>query len=99
MRIAIAGRVVALTEEISQASTQLHGLVAQAAPRTTALLGVSTEHAGQLLATAGGVQGGYVPRRPSPPCAPPVRYPPAVAKSTATASTPQVIEPPTAPRT
>lgn len=50
---AVAGRVMALTAEITHASTHLQVLVAQAAPRTTALLGISTEHAGQLLTTAG----------------------------------------------
>jgi hypothetical protein len=50
---AVADRIVTLTEEITRASTQLRVLVAQAAPRTMSLLGVSTEHAGQLLVTAG----------------------------------------------
>jgi transposase len=44
---------LALTDEIIQANKHLKVTVARAAPRTTALLGVSTERAGQLLATAG----------------------------------------------
>lgn len=51
--LAVATRVAALTTEITQADKQLKALVAAAAPRTTALLGISTEHAGQLLVTAG----------------------------------------------
>jgi transposase len=50
---AVADRIRALSEEIANADKHLHALVAQAAPRTVALLGVSTEHAGQLLTTAG----------------------------------------------
>ena len=50
---AIATRISDLDEEIGQASQHLAGLVAQPAPRTTALHGVSTQHAGQLLTTAG----------------------------------------------
>jgi transposase len=49
----VAGRILALNTEIRALDTQLTGLVATAAPRTTALLGVSTDHAGQLLVTAG----------------------------------------------
>jgi transposase len=50
---ALADRITALTEEITRATKQLRALVAQAAPRTMGLHGVSAEHAGQLLATAG----------------------------------------------
>lgn len=50
---ALADRIIALTEEITRASKQLRALLAQAAPRTMDLHGVSAEHAGQLLATAG----------------------------------------------
>lgn len=51
--LAVGTRVVALSAEIAQANKQLKALVAEAAPRTTALLGVSTEHAGQFMVTAG----------------------------------------------
>jgi hypothetical protein len=50
----IAVRVAALNTEISALDTQLGELVTAAAPRTLALLGVGTEHAAQLLITAGG---------------------------------------------
>jgi transposase len=50
----IAVRVAALNSEISALDTQLGELVTAAAPRTLALLGVGTEHAAQLLITAGG---------------------------------------------
>jgi hypothetical protein len=50
---AVADRIVTLTEEITRTGTQLRVLVAQAAPRTMGLLGVSVEHAGQLMVTAG----------------------------------------------
>ena len=49
----VAGRILALDTEISALDIQLAELVATAAPGTTALLGVSTDHAGQLLVTAG----------------------------------------------
>jgi transposase len=49
----LARRVRDLDAEIAALDRQLDRLVAQAAPRTTALLGVSTGHAGQLLVTAG----------------------------------------------
>jgi len=48
----LAGRIAGLAEEIAELDRQL-ALVATAAPRTTALLGISTGHAGQLLITAG----------------------------------------------
>ncbi|PPK90177.1 transposase IS116/IS110/IS902 family protein [Kineococcus xinjiangensis] len=50
----IGQRVAALTEEIDVLSAALTRLMRTAAPATMALLGVSTEHAGQLLVTAGG---------------------------------------------
>ena len=50
----IAVRVAALNTEITALDTQLGELVTAAAPRTLALLGVGTEHAAQLLITAGG---------------------------------------------
>jgi len=49
----LAGRIALLTSEITQLDVQLSPLVAAAAPRTTAFLGISTGHAGQLLLTAG----------------------------------------------
>ncbi len=49
----LARRIALLDDEIAELDTQLTPLVATAAPRTTALLGVSTGHAGQLLLTAG----------------------------------------------
>jgi transposase len=50
----IAVRVAALNSEISALDTQLGELVNAASPLTLALLGVGTEHAAQLLITAGG---------------------------------------------
>jgi transposase len=49
----LARRITLLDDEIAELDTQLTPLVAAAAPRTTALLGISTGHAGQLLLTAG----------------------------------------------
>ncbi len=49
----LARRIEHLNREITELDTQLMPLVAATAPRTTALLGVSTGHAGQLLITAG----------------------------------------------
>lgn len=49
----LARRIALLDDEIADLDTQLVPLVATAAPRTTALLGISTGHAGQLLVTAG----------------------------------------------
>jgi transposase len=49
----LARRIALLDEEIVELDAQLTPLVASAAPRTTALLGISTGHAGQLLLTAG----------------------------------------------
>jgi transposase len=49
----LARRIALLDDEITELDTQLAPLVAAAAPRTTALLGISTGHAGQLLLTAG----------------------------------------------
>ena len=50
---AIARRVQALDAEITQADAYLTPLVTTTAPRLTALFGVGTEVAGQLLTTAG----------------------------------------------
>jgi transposase len=49
----VAERVRELDRQIELLDQHLAPLVATAAPRTTSLLGVSTQHAGQLLATAG----------------------------------------------
>ena len=49
----LARRIALLDDEIAELDAQLTPLVATAAPRTTALLGISTGHAGQLLLTAG----------------------------------------------
>ena len=49
----IALRIKTLDEEIAALDRQLERLVRRAAPRTTALLGISTGHAGQLLVSAG----------------------------------------------
>lgn len=49
----LARRIALLDSEITELDGQLTPLVASPAPRTTALLGVSTGHAGQLLLTAG----------------------------------------------
>ena len=50
----IGTRVMNLSDEIATLDTQLRHLVATAAPRTMALFAVSTQHAAQLLVTAGG---------------------------------------------
>jgi transposase len=49
----LARRIALLDDEIAELDAQLRPLVASAAPRTTALPGISTGHAGQLLITAG----------------------------------------------
>jgi len=49
----LARRISLLDDEIAELDKQLTPLVAAAAPRTTALLGISTGHAGQLLVSAG----------------------------------------------
>jgi transposase len=49
----LARRIRLLDEEIAALDRQLGRLVLSAAPRTTALLGISTGHAGQLLVSAG----------------------------------------------
>jgi transposase len=49
----LARRIQTLDEEIAALDKQLERLVRNAAPRTTALLGISTGHAGQLLVSAG----------------------------------------------
>jgi transposase len=49
----LARRIALLDDEISELDAHLAPLVATAAPRTTALLGISTGHASQLLVTAG----------------------------------------------
>src|SRR6266540_7040175 len=49
----LARRIHTLDEEIAALDEQLERLVRSAAPRTTALPGISTGHAGQLLVSAG----------------------------------------------
>jgi transposase len=49
----LARRIALLDAEIAELDVRLKPLVATAAPRTTALLGISTGHAGQLMVTAG----------------------------------------------
>lgn len=49
----LARRIQTLDEEIAALDEQLERLVRSAAPRTTALLGISTGHAGRLLVSAG----------------------------------------------
>jgi transposase len=49
----LARRIAALAAEIVQLDEHLERLVRAAAPRTIALLGIGTQHAGQLLVTAG----------------------------------------------
>ena len=49
----LARRIALLDDEIAELDRQLTPLVATAAPRTMALRGISTGHAGQLLITAG----------------------------------------------
>ncbi len=50
----IGRRVNDLTDEITELDRQLAGLLALAAPHTMALFAISTQHAAQLLITAGG---------------------------------------------
>lgn len=50
----IAVRITSFNTEIADLDKHLKTLVAAAAPRTLALLGVGVEHAAQLLVTAGG---------------------------------------------
>ena len=50
---AVAGRILALEQEIKAADERLGELVPKAAPRTLGLLAIGIEHAGQLLVTAG----------------------------------------------
>jgi transposase len=95
----IAVRAAALNTEITALDTQLGELVTAAAPRTLALLGVGTEHAAQLVITAGGNPNGCDQKRHLPHSARPVRSPPAAARPTATGSTPPVTGKPTAPST
>ncbi len=49
----ISQRIGLLDQEIATLTQQLRPLVRTAAPRTTQLLGISTQHAGQLLVTVG----------------------------------------------
>src|SRR5439155_9263730 len=49
----LARRIRDLDAEIDELDSRLRPLVATAAPHTTALLGVGTQHAAQLLVTAG----------------------------------------------
>jgi transposase len=49
----ISHRIRLLDQEIATLDEQLRPLVRTAAPRTTQLLGISTQHAGQLLVTVG----------------------------------------------
>lgn len=49
----ISYRIGLLDQEIATLDQQLRPLVRTAAPRTTQLLGISTQHAGQLLVTVG----------------------------------------------
>jgi len=50
---AVARRIRMLGDEVHDADRQLRSLTARTAPRTTALLGIGVEIAGQLLVTAG----------------------------------------------
>ena len=47
----LSERIVSLDAEVATFDRHLQSLVAKAAPRTIALLGISTGHAGQLLVT------------------------------------------------
>jgi hypothetical protein len=62
-RYARAVRILALEQEIKRADQRLGELVPKAAPRTSRLLAIGIEHAGQVLVTAGGNLGGSVVRR------------------------------------
>jgi transposase len=50
---AVAGRLLALEQEIKLADQRLGELVPKAAPRTLGLVAIGIQHAGQLLVTAG----------------------------------------------
>ena len=54
---------LALEQEIKLVDQRLGELVPKAAPRTSRLLAIGIEHAGQLLVTAGDNLGGSVVRR------------------------------------
>lgn len=49
----VARRILALNKEIAEIDAQLEALIHRAAPRTTSLLGVGTQHAAELLTTLG----------------------------------------------
>lgn len=49
----VARRILALKKEIGEIDAQLEAAVRRAAPRTTSLFGVGTQHAAQLLTTLG----------------------------------------------
>jgi hypothetical protein len=81
---AVAARVLSLTEEITTADQRLKALLANAAPHTMALLGVSTEHAGSCWSPPDRIPPDYAVSRRSPPSAQPARFRPAAARPTAT---------------
>ncbi len=95
----IAHRIQSLDDEIAGLDRELENLVAQAAPRTIKLLGISTGHAGQLLTTAGQTSTGSPAKPRSPRCAAPARSQHPRARPAAIASTPEVTATPTAPFT
>jgi len=49
----VARRILALKKEIEEIDVELEAVIHRAAPRTTSLLGVGTQHAAQLLTTLG----------------------------------------------
>jgi transposase len=94
----IAQRIETLDREITTLDRELEQLVHTAAPRTIQLLGISTGHAGQLLATAGqNIDRLHsTAKAHSQRSAVPVRFPPPRARPPATASTTAVTAKPTA---
>jgi hypothetical protein len=95
----IGRRIAELDAEIAQLDIALTELVATAAPRTTALLAVSTSHAGQLLVTAGQNIEPSAATAPSPRSAAQARSPHHPAGPTDIASARAATATPTAPCT
>ncbi|WP_216676723.1 hypothetical protein [Nocardia terpenica] len=75
----IGRRIAALTDEIDAVTKQSTASLEAVAPTTMALFGVSTDHAGQLLVTAGGNPTGCARNPRSQHCAPRTRSRPAAA--------------------
>jgi transposase len=95
----IGARVATLTDEITTADKRLKALLTRAAPRTMGLLGVATEHAGQLLVTAGQNSTRLHSEASFAALCGPAQSRPAAARPPVTASTAAATGQPTAPCT